>query len=313
VSLDTVKSNDYGESLSTTLSKTMITIIAWAVILVASLLPQILFRELTGSIPGWVFWAKVGLLGSGLLVSLVWRKLRPLGLFFLVLLAFFVLSRGVGQVFTMLGYTTWLEGTSPFIRSVGEVQITRFVTATLMVLLMLVVLRRRERFFFVRGKLDAYAAPIPLIKTPPTTWRILGPAIAGAMCLGLLVFIFVFGRPPSLAVLPAVIPLLPFILLFAAVNAYGEEMLYRAPLLAALESPVGAANALLMTAVFFGIDHFYGVPYGVLGVLMSFIPGYLMGKAMLETRGFFWAWFIHLCMDIVIFFMMALGSVTPGG
>ena len=103
------------------------------------------------------------------------------------------------------------------------------------------------------------------------------------------------------------------VLLFAASNAFGEEIIYRAPWLGALEGPVGPVHALLITAVYFGISHFYGVPYGILGVVMAFIPGWLMGKAMLETRGFFWAWFIHLCMDIVIFFSMALGSINPGG
>jgi hypothetical protein len=110
-----------------------------------------------------------------------------------------------------------------------------------------------------------------------------------------------------------VLPLLPFVLLFAASNAFGEEMIYRAPWLGALEDPIGPVHALLITAVYFGIGHFYGVPYGILGVVMAFIPGWLMGKAMLETRGFFWAWFIHLCMDIVVFFFVALGSISPGG
>jgi hypothetical protein len=90
-------------------------------------------------------------------------------------------------------------------------------------------------------------------------------------------------------------------------------MLYRAPWLGALEGPLGALQALLISSVFFGVAHFYGVPYGVVGEIMAFIPGWLMGKAMLETRGFFWAWVIHLSMDMVIFFFMALGSVVPGG
>ena len=68
-----------------------------------------------------------------------------------------------------------------------------------------------------------------------------------------------------------------------------------------------------MTADYFGVGHFYGVPYGVTGVIMAFIPGWLMGKSMLETRGFLWPWIIHFCMDIVIFSAIALGSVTPGG
>jgi hypothetical protein len=46
---------------------------------------------------------------------------------------------------------------------------------------------------------------------------------------------------------------------------------------------------------------------------MAFIPGWLSGKAMLETRGFFWAWFIHFWMDVVIFFFMALGAVALAG
>ena len=128
-----------------------------------------------------------------------------------------------------------------------------------------------------------------------------------------MVFAFVFGRPPALASALTALPLLPLILIFAASNAFGEEILYRAPWLGALEGPLGPSQALLLTAAYFGIGHFYGVPYGVLGVGMAFIPGWLMGKAMLETRGFFWAWFIHLCMDTVVFFFIALGSVTPGG
>ena len=128
--------------------------------------------------------------------------------------------------------------------------------------------------------------PIPLIMNKPSSWRTLGPAIAGAMCLGLLVFIFAFGSLPSSSELKNVLPLLPFVLIFAASNAFGEEMIYRAPWLCALENPIGSVQALLITAVYFGIAHFYGVPYGVLGVIMAFIPGWLMGKAMLETLWF---------------------------
>jgi hypothetical protein len=47
-------------------------------------------------------------------------------------------------------------------------------------------------------------------------------------------------------------------------------------------------------------------------VLASFL-GWLLGKAMLETRGFFWGWFIHFLQDGLIFTFMAAGSITPGG
>jgi len=294
-------------------TQTNLTLFSWIFTLAVSLLPDILFKELTGALPGWLFWVKMGLCGGCLLLSLLWKPLRALWLYFAVLLLVYGLSWGVDRVYLNLHYTAWFAGMPPFAQNLLAVQIPRATTGGLVVLVMLLLTGSFGRFFFVPGKLDAPAAPIPFILTRPPSWRILGVAIAAAMSLGLVVFVFVFGRPPSLRALQNVLPLLPLVLLFAASNAFGEEMLYRAPWLAALENPLGRTQALLIPAVYFGIAHFYGVPYGVTGVIMAFIPGWLMGKAMLETRGFFWAWFIHLCMDAVIFFFMALGSVTPGG
>lgn len=287
--------------------------IAWPVMLLVSLLPDILFKEITGSMPAWLFWAKLALAAALLLCSLFWQPLRPLSLFFGVLLTVNIVEWAGGWFYDRFGVQGWFANANPFILVIGPGQVIRTVSAVLMVLVMLVILHRFERFFLVKGDLNAPAKPIPLILTRPPTWRILGPAIASAMAMGLLVFIFAFGRPPSLESLGTVLPLLPFVFLFAATNAFGEEMLYRAPWLAALETPVGPVHTLLITATYFGIGHFYGVPYGVLGCIMAFIPGWLNGKAMLETRGFFWAWFIHLWMDVVIFFFIALGAVSPGG
>jgi membrane protease YdiL (CAAX protease family) len=144
------------------------------------------------------------------------------------------------------------------------------------------------------------------------TWRRRGPLIALALCAGLALFIVVLGGAP-LSGLTRALPWMPFVILFAAMNAFGEEMNYRAPQLGALQGAVGPSQALLMTAAYFGIGHFYGVPYGVMGVVMSFVLGWILGRSMLETKGLFWAWFIHFCMDAVIFTFMAAGMVTPGG
>jgi len=285
----------------------------WVVTVLVSLLPDILFRELGNGLPSWLVWAKVSLVAALLAASLAWKALRPLWLFFTVLLAVSLLEWGVGEFFSSVSYKTWLFGSPSFVQDVGSVEIPRLATGLLMMLLMLALTGSFSRFFFVKGNLGAPAKPIPWILTRPPSWRVLGPAIAAAMCLGLLAFVFIFGQPPSLATLGSALPLLPFVLVFALVNSFGEEMIYRAPWLGALEDVVGPAQALLVTAVYFGLGHFYGVPYGVVGVLMAFIPGWLMGKSMLETRGFAWAWIIHFCMDATIFFFMALGSVTPGG
>lgn len=103
------------------------------------------------------------------------------------------------------------------------------------------------------------------------------------------------------------------ILLAAAMNAFNEEVTYKASLLSVLDGPVGPGQALWMVSAYFGIGHYYGVPYGVVGVAMAFVLGWLLGRSMLETRGLFWAWFIHFWQDVLIFSFLAIGSVTPGG
>ncbi len=287
--------------------------VAWTAMLLISLLPDILLREVLKIQAPWLYGAKIGLLLVLLLAIISWKRLRPLWLFFAVLLIVYIMEDGVSRLFISLNYTAWLQKAPAFVQEVGQVEIPRLASSVLLVLLMLALFGGFRRFFLVKGDLRAPAGPIPWILTRPPRWSILGPAIAGAMVLGLAVFTFAFGSLPAVQGLKSLPPLLPFVLVFALINSFGEEMLYRAPWLGALEGPLGGAQALLITAVFFGLGHFYGVPYGVVGVLMAFIPGWLMGKSMLETRGFTWAWFIHFCMDVTIFSFMALGSVKPGG
>jgi ABC-type antimicrobial peptide transport system permease subunit len=84
-------------------------------------------------------------------------------------------------------------------------------------------------------------------------------------------------------------------------------MTYRAPMLATLEPVVGGRNALWQSAVFFGVAHYFGIPGGLIGAALSIFMGWILSKAMLETRGLFWAWWIHFLSDVVIFTFVAVG------
>ena len=106
---------------------------------------------------------------------------------------------------------------------------------------------------------------------------------------------------------------LPTILLEAVVNASTEEITYRASFLSVLENLVGQQQAVYMVAVYFGLIHFYGIPYGVVGVLLAGFLGWILAKSIQDTGGFFWAWFIHFWQDVWIFAFMAIGSIIPGG
>jgi hypothetical protein len=90
----------------------------------------------------------------------------------------------------------------------------------------------------------------------------------------------------SLALLLRAVPLLPSGVLFAAVYAFTEEIYFCASFLATLPVVIGRGHAMLISLVFIGLAHFlYGSPPGLLGAAMPGFLGFLLGKAMLETRG----------------------------
>ena len=147
-----------GSTSSSITDKRLYLMVAWVTTLLVSQLPDIFFKELIGDLPALSFGAKVSLIVALLLVSLLWKNLRALWLFFAVLLAVYLLEWGVAQFYQSLSYITWFAGANSFVKEVGAVQIQRTTTAILLVLVMLVLVHRFDRFFFVKGKLDAQAA-----------------------------------------------------------------------------------------------------------------------------------------------------------
>jgi hypothetical protein len=178
---------------------------------------------------------------------------------------------------------------------------------------LLLMKKKRADFYLVRGDLNALARPIRWLGVKSgDRWRSFGTWLTVCISLGTLAFLVIAGRPP-LDLVARALPFLPAILLAAALNAFYEELTYKASILSVLESPVGPGQALYMVAAFFGIWHFYGVPYGLVGVLLATFLGWILAKSMQETGGFFWAWFIHFWQDVWIFSFLAIGSITPGG
>ena len=192
------------------------------------------------------------------------------------------------------------------------IQLLRVLVATLMTLSLLVIFKRPAKFFLTAGKLDAPASKLAFLIDEGTSWKNLGWILSVCITFGTLAFLVLAGGP-SLKQLSSLVPMLPFILILTAMNAFSEEFNYRAALLAPLHPVIGKTNSILMAAVFFGLGHFYGVPYGIVGVLMSFVLGYFLSKSMQETKSFFWPRFIHFWQDVAIFSFMAIGSIVAGG
>jgi membrane protease YdiL (CAAX protease family) len=288
--------------------------IAWAIVLIFSLLPNILWRELVAPNDGWMLWSKFGLLGALLAASFFLKSLQPLRSFIVILLALYAAEELVSRAAGLPFWQSWFHGSQAgFTRSMLGQQLERLVVSLVMILVLLGLGLKRKDFFLTLGNLRAPITPVRWLGFPKADpWTRFGGQFAIYISLGLLAFLILGGRP-TFASLALALPMLPVVLVLAALNAFNEEMTYRASLISTLEGPIGPQGAVMVAAAFFGIGHFYGVPYGILGVAMATFLGWLLGKAMVETRGFFWAWLIHFLQDVLIFSFMAIGSITPGG
>ena len=290
-------------------------ITAWIVVILCSMLPRILLQEIIGQSisPDMQAIMALSVILIVLLASVAWEPLRRLWSF-LILFAVLVGIQWLvyNRIDELPFYRTWLRNPSFNVFMLAEQSLNLMVTLVIIAALFLMGKKRKE-FYLARGDIDAPVEPVRWMGVKlGEGWKKFGLILTLCISLGTLAFLVIAGRPPLDIVIQA-LPFLPAILLAAALNAFNEEVTYKAAFLSVLESPVGPRQALYMVAYFFGIMHFYGVPYGVVGVILATFLGWILAKSMQETRGLFWAWFIHFWQDVWIFSFLAIGSITPGG
>lgn len=283
-----------------------LTRVAWGVVLLVSTLPDIAWNELTGSLPGWLTYAKFGLLLGFAVAGFILKPLRPLRNFFLVMAAFF----GLALLRPLIDFTIpalqSLFGNSVFDARMQAEQTGKLAITLAMIALLLGMGYTRKGIFLTRGDLRAPIEPVRLLGfKKPVPWSRFGLqwGFYIALALGLIQYL---GLRPDAALWARLLPMLPSVVFYAALNAFNEEFFYRSPMLATLEPLGGSRHALWMAAYFFGIAHYFGTPGGVLGGLASVFMGWILGKGMLETRGVFWTWWIHFLSDIAIFSFLAM-------
>lgn len=288
---------------------------AWIVVLLTSALPKIILQEIFGQIVSLDLQAVMSLsvIFIALLATLIWQPLRGLRPF---LALFVVLVASQWLVFNQIDqlpfYRTWLRNPSFSVYMLAELSLKLIVTLVMIAALLLMKKKPRD-FYLARGDIAAPVEPVRWLGVKQgERWNKFGAWLTFFISLGTLAFLVIAGRPPLDIAIQA-LPFLPAVLLAAALNAFNEEVTYKASFLSVLESPVGPRQALYMVAAYFGIGHYYGVPYGIIGVLLASFLGWILAKSMQETRGLFWAWFIHFWQDVWIFSFMAIGAIVPGG
>lgn len=289
--------------------------VAWTAMLLTSSLALIIWREIGLGEPYW--WPWIHLIGLLLVLALTFiiAALKPLREFTLILLTIYLLGFGGGWQWGLIPYVranpawiTW-ESQAPWALSAIATHLLRLTPALTILAFLLIMGRKRADLFLIKGKIDAPVEPSRLLgMKKPEPWTRIGTIFAFVFSTVTLAFLALSYRPSANAILQT-LPLVPVALLIAAINAFNEEFTLRAAPLSELYRIVGKQQALMITSVFFGLGHYYGIPNGVLGVLLSGFLGWFLGKSLLETKGFFWAWLIHFLPDVFIFTFLAIPAV----
>ncbi|MCF7928306.1 MAG: CPBP family intramembrane metalloprotease [Spirochaetales bacterium] len=197
------------------------------------------------------------------------------------------------------------------LRNEAVYQISSLAAAGLLILTVFLVRGRKGMEYLRRGNINAVVKPERWMALKPKEgegWRSIGftftMIITAVTAVALRFQLFSENCPSGnvLSILPAAVG-------FSAVNAFVEESVFRFFPIALLSrfmaekkgEGLRPGTIAVISGVVFGIVHYIGTPGGAVGMLLAAFIGWFLAKAMIETRGFFWPWFIHFIQDVVIF------------
>jgi membrane protease YdiL (CAAX protease family) len=145
------------------------------------------------------------------------------------------------------------------------------------------------------------------LRWPSRPWVIASVAVlplvgTAAVVLGPILAKPVFGPVSHMS--PDLLSLVPA-LAFTIANASMEEVVYRGALLRWLTPDIGAASALALQALVFGVAHgagtdFTGSPLPVMAATAA--AGLILGALALRTRSLLLPIAIHVALDIPVFY-----------
>jgi membrane protease YdiL (CAAX protease family) len=164
---------------------------------------------------------------------------------------------------------------------------------------------RRQDLFLAWGRFSAPVRWSILFPLPVRSWSMM-LAIGLVLAVGLLGTLLIQTIGFDWTQAEKLLPHLPAVVATAIFNAAAEEYVFRMLPLAVLLPAVGPRQAIAMTAVHFGVGHWYGQPSGPLGVLLMAYAGWALAKSMVETEGAGWAFCLHAFGDLMIFSLLVM-------
>jgi membrane protease YdiL (CAAX protease family) len=284
-------------------------IIAWAAVIVLTV-PDIIWRE-SGHRMSFLFAATESLLIAFVGIAvLAFPRLRGLARF---LLAVAAIDFAWSYLAPALADTNFIRSLSAGGSWGARLFLARTMTLSGALLAGLTLigsgLTRRD-LFLCRGDLAAPAQPIPFLGlSKPVPWTWFGPGVILVFALALAPFLY-FSLYPDFSDTSRIVTAFPWILAVAVLNAASEEFQFRNSILAHLRNLFPAAEAVLLSAAFFGLGHYFGHPSGTTGAVMAGFAGWIWARSMIETRGSFWAFVTHMAQDILILTFVAVRTAT---
>jgi membrane protease YdiL (CAAX protease family) len=273
-------------------------------VVILSSLPDIAFRSVTGarSSPIWIPTFALLLLILMLAIARWWSSVERLRGYFLALVALAAGYLAESVVEQSAVWVSWNRSLTPGVSFV-LVNSAKLIPVTILALSLLASGLSRADLFLALG--DFAALFIRIGQRISVSWGWLLP-VALLLSVGPVVVNVVAARHPDFGAAARLLPLAPLILTGAAINTFSEEFLFRQVLLARLIPVLGITQAIWLTALRFGVGHWFGNPSGVTGVMLATVFGWFAARSMLDTRGSGWIWSVHLINDLVIFSLIAL-------
>ena len=288
-------------------NRTLLVLIAWVSTLLLSKFPLVVAHDMVGTDIPSINYVWIALAVLLWFITYAWRPLQPLRGYFLIM-GVILLVAFVFDPF-IKGTVLWkslFSNASSMVILFGERILLIFESLIVISILLLMGMSRKQAFLTVGNLRAPLGGENKSSDRKQLSWAVFGTVMA--ILLGGLFFWFLSSQN-QISNLNAsnVLSLLPLILASAALNAISEEVTYRAAPLATLVPVVGPVHAVWLTSLWFGFGHYYGgIPSGPVGLIQTGLLALLLGKAMLDTRGLGWSWVIHVVLDTVIYFFIAM-------
>ncbi len=180
--------------------------------------------------------------------------------------------------------------------------VTLIATLSLLALLAILYGEKFKTYFKV-GRINAKVIAEPYVginPKPHDNWLSIGLNFLIVISIVTAVVIFFQFKDNTALNAWSILSNLPTVFLFALCNAFVEESITRLAPVILLKDKIADKHIAIISAVLFGIAHYWGTPGGPAGVLFAGFLGWLLAKSILETKGIFWALLIHFVQDVII-------------